>query len=416
MRQSRRRAVSALAVIAIVLGGFITGALPAQALTWYGTICKGFTACTTAGYSNAGYAAVYTKSFWYMYSGHNCTNYVAYRLQQRGIADFITAGHGNATDWGSQASAKGIAVDKNTPQPGDIAWWDSTKISPVGHVAYVESVNVAAGTFIVSEDNSSSDFDWRTYRLSEVSGFIHTSTMGTIPDGAFIGYNGNAYRMVGGAPVFVSSWAVFGGQQPFTRVTSAQFAAMRIVPANGTYIVGKQTGTVYVIAGGAPLPVTSWSAVGGARPSIAVDQVAINGAGGSGVYAHLSKYPVTGTYVSGYASHRVYRIVGGAPLYVSSWTAVGGQSATQVIDDAAVEGAGGAEPWSHLRSTPADGSRVIDLAGTPYVFVGGAPLRLTSLADVGATTATRVDGAVISQTSSALVKLRAAGLRFSMLS
>ncbi|WP_052226428.1 CHAP domain-containing protein [Microbacterium mangrovi] len=171
--------MSALAVIAIVLGGTVAQSLSAQALTWYGTMCKGFTACTAAGYGNAGYAAVYTQSFWYMYSGHNCTNYASYRLQKRGIADFISAGHGNATDWGSQAQAKGITVDR-TPAPGDIAWWTSAAIAPLGHVAYVESVNAAAGTFVVSEDNSSLDFDWRTYRISEVSGFIQTSTMGAV--------------------------------------------------------------------------------------------------------------------------------------------------------------------------------------------------------------------------------------------
>lgn len=404
MRQSRRRAVSALAVIAIVLGGFIIGALPAQALTWYGTMCKGFTACTSAGYSNAGYAAVYKQSFWYMYSGHNCTNYAAYRLQQRGIADFITAGHGNATDWGSQATAKGIAVNKNTPQPGDIAWWDSTKISPVGHVAYVESVNVSAGTFIVSEDNSSSDFDWRTYRLSEVSGFIHTSTMGTIPDGSFITYAGNTYRMAGGAPVFVSSWSAFGGVQPSTAVTASQFSAMRSVPVNGTYIVGKQTGSTYVIAGGAPLFVTSWSAVGGSRPTIAVDQAAITGAGRAGVYSHLAAYPATGTYITGFASGRTYRVVGGAPLYVSAWSTVGGPAKTQTVDDAVIEGAGGStEPWSHLLQYPSDGTRVVDQNAIPYVFVGGAPLRVTSLADIGATSATRIDAGVFAHAGSAIV-------------
>ncbi|HKT56928.1 MAG TPA: CHAP domain-containing protein [Microbacterium sp.] len=403
MRQSRRRAVSALAVIAIVLGGFIAGALPAQALTWYGTMCKGFTACTTAGYSNAGYSAVYTQSFWYMYSGHNCTNYAAYRLQQRGIADFITAGHGNATDWGSQASAKGIAVDMNTPQPGDIAWWDSSKIAPVGHVAYVESVNVSAGTFVVSEDNSSSDFDWRTYRLSEVSGFIHTSTMGTIPNGAFIAYNGAVYRMVGGAPLYVRSWSAYGGTQPYIRVTATQFNAMRSVPVDGTYITSQQTGDIYVIAGGAPLYVTSWSAVGGARPALGVDETAISGAGGAGVLSHLAAYPANGTYVYEYANRRTYRIVGGAPLYLSTWAAVGGRAPAQPIDGAAIEGAGGAGPWSHLRQYPVDGSRVIDQTGAASVFVGGAPLRVTSLADIGATTATRIDNAVFAHADTAIM-------------
>ncbi len=32
------------------------------------------------GFSNAGYAAANQRSYWSMVTGHNCTNYVAYRV------------------------------------------------------------------------------------------------------------------------------------------------------------------------------------------------------------------------------------------------------------------------------------------------------------------------------------------------
>jgi hypothetical protein len=94
-----------------------------------------------------------------MYPGHNCTNYAAYRLIQNGAnADYLK-GHGNAYEWGSQASAHGVAVN-GTPAVGAIAWWDanSNGVSGSGHVAYVEEVG--DGYIVVSEDNYGGDFRW----------------------------------------------------------------------------------------------------------------------------------------------------------------------------------------------------------------------------------------------------------------
>lgn len=179
-RPARRpiRGLPLIAAVAAVLGlalGPLTAPGPARALTWSAPLCTEFAGCNAAGLPNAGYQGVYTTSHWYMYGGHNCTNYVAYRLQQDGIARFVRTGHGNAWEWGSEARLAGLKVDRGTPRPGDVAWWDVKAIGGLGHVAYVESVDAAAGTFTVSEDNYSSTFDWRTYRISEVSGFIRVA-------------------------------------------------------------------------------------------------------------------------------------------------------------------------------------------------------------------------------------------------
>ncbi|MDF1490332.1 CHAP domain-containing protein [Tessaracoccus caeni] len=156
----------------------------AEALTWYRPLCVDFAACNRLGYGNDGYEYVYrTTGYWNMYSGHNCTNYVAYRLQKRGIKQFTIPGQGNAHHWGRHARNAGYAVDMN-PRVGDVAWWNNTKMGSAGHVAIVESIDRAAGTMVVSEDHwSLKEFNWRTYRISEVSGFIHVGGDKTAPEG-----------------------------------------------------------------------------------------------------------------------------------------------------------------------------------------------------------------------------------------
>lgn len=382
MHKTQRSAATVIAVIAVMLGALVALPAPAQALTWYAPQCSGFAACDGAGRPNVDYESVYTQSFWYMYGGHNCTNYAAYRLMKRGIPDFITTGHGNATDWGSQAKAKGYAVDTQAPKPGDIAWWSSARISPVGHVAYVESVDAAAGTFVVSEDNSSSTFDWRTYRISEVSGFIHMSGKGAFTDGRFVSYQGVTYRMVGGAPVAVGSWAAFGGVQPVTAVTAAQWASLRANPADGSIIKSAQTGQVFVIAGGAPQYVSAWSAVGGKLPTVAVDQAAIDKAGGTGGWSHLRAVPADNHHLTD-GTGQSYATVGGAPLGIASLSDVGAYGSTR-IDSAVLDHAGSSvAPWNHLRAQPSDGAYVAAPGGRIYRVVGGAAVWLSSWSAVG---------------------------------
>lgn len=168
------RWVNAVLSAALALG-VMWVAQPASASNSSST-CVGFASCNRAGKGNAGYERVYRTSFWGMNGGHNCTNYVAYRLQKNGVSKFTAPGRGSALHWGAQARAKGIAVNKAVPKPGDVAWWSPTSSRfRNGHVAYVESVNAAAGTFVVSEDNWGGNFDWRTYRIGEVSGFLKLS-------------------------------------------------------------------------------------------------------------------------------------------------------------------------------------------------------------------------------------------------
>ncbi|MDX6231764.1 MAG: hypothetical protein QOH68_732, partial [Nocardioidaceae bacterium] len=43
-------------------------------------LCTGYSSCSDKGYSSYGYSTQKSKSYWRMYTGTNCTNYVAYRL------------------------------------------------------------------------------------------------------------------------------------------------------------------------------------------------------------------------------------------------------------------------------------------------------------------------------------------------
>ena len=129
-----------------------------------------------------------------------------------------------------------------------------------------------------------------------------TGTVGAaaLPDGTFVSYEGKVYRLAGGAPLYVHSWSVFGAIQPTVTLAAAQWKALNPVPANGTFIRATTTGTVYRIAGGAPVRVPSWSAFGGPQPTVIVDRWDIQNI--SNPAAHLSPVPIGGTIVEGLPS------------------------------------------------------------------------------------------------------------------
>ncbi|WP_191278599.1 CHAP domain-containing protein [Nocardioides flavus (ex Wang et al. 2016)] len=137
-------------------------------------LCSGYAECQAAGYGHAGYRQAASTSWWRMYTGHNCTNYVAYRLVQSGMANVRPwEGNGNASNWGVAMAS----ITDQTPTVGSIAWYRSN-VSPAGsngHVAYVEQV-ISDSEIIVSEDYWGGDFHWRRVTKSGggwPSGFIH---------------------------------------------------------------------------------------------------------------------------------------------------------------------------------------------------------------------------------------------------
>lgn len=102
--------------------------------------------------------------YWAMYSGHNCTNYVAYRLGLQGVTTppWGLPG-GSAWEWRAHAKAKKIKVDR-TPTVGSVMQWNRNTLGggSSGHVVYVEKVTDTA--VLISEDSWSSHAAVRTIR------------------------------------------------------------------------------------------------------------------------------------------------------------------------------------------------------------------------------------------------------------
>jgi surface antigen len=137
-------------------------------------LCSGYSGCRSAGYSDAGYGAVNDRMYWRMYSGHNCTNYVAYRMIKAGMSTTRPwSGGGNASEWGKYMSR----ITDQTPNVGAVAWWGrySNGSGSAGHVAYVERV-VSSTEIVISEDSWGGTFHWRRIHKSSgrwPTGFIH---------------------------------------------------------------------------------------------------------------------------------------------------------------------------------------------------------------------------------------------------
>jgi surface antigen len=190
-------------------------------------LCTGYAACRAAGYSDFGYEANAATEYWQMVAGHNCTNYVAYRLVRAGLPNVRPvpdAGRSNARLSAYQWGVVYASRTDDRPAAGAVAWWDTDAgKGTIGHVAYVESRN-PDGSITISEDSSSGhDFDWKIVAPGRgwPSGFVHftdaTDRPGRVPDRAPDRAPGYAPDRVPAAPNFApqaprpvsrSPWAV----------------------------------------------------------------------------------------------------------------------------------------------------------------------------------------------------------------
>ena len=161
-----------MCVVLLAGAGVVTTPAPASATVT--TLCVGYTGCARLGMSTSGYSAANSTMYWRMYSGHNCTNYAAYRMVRSGMPNTRPwSGGGNATYWGTSMSR----ITNGTPAVGSVAWWRAGvyPAGSAGHVAYVEKV-ISADEIVVSMDSWRGDFSWaRITRTSRgwPSGFIH---------------------------------------------------------------------------------------------------------------------------------------------------------------------------------------------------------------------------------------------------
>ncbi|MGN6576074.1 MAG: CHAP domain-containing protein [Nocardioides sp.] len=149
-------------------------AVPSTAAAASTLLCTGYVGCGSLGMSDAGYSRASGTMWWRMFTGHNCTNYVAYRMVQSGLPNTRPwSGGGNARYWGTSNAE----LTDDVPTVGSVAWWGAyvKPAGAAGHVAYVEQV-VSPDEIIVSQDSWGGDFSWaRITRDSGrwPSGFVH---------------------------------------------------------------------------------------------------------------------------------------------------------------------------------------------------------------------------------------------------
>ena len=173
------------------------------------------------------------------------------------------------------------------------------------------------------------------------------------PNGSFVQVSGSPYfyEIAGGAPLLVSNWSDVGGAQPYTVITQQQFDALNPEPTDGT-LIETNTGGLYLIAGGAPLFVSSLALFGDPQPLL-VDEWNIDNVGNP--LSHLNRVPSSGTFLTT-TTGLTYRVAGGAPLGIGNWSVFGGVKPAVTIDPWDVENL--FNPAAHLLYRPMVGTMV----------------------------------------------------------
>ena len=134
---------------------------------------------------------------------------------------------------------------------------------------------------------------------------------------------------------------------------------------NGSYVQVSGSPYFFEMAGGAPLFVNSWSDVGGAQPYTVITQQEFD---------TLNPVPADGTLIET-DTGAVYLIAGGAPLYVSDLTQFG-EPQPLLVDQWNIDNVG--NPLSHLNPLPSDGTFLTTTTGLTYRVAGGAPLGVSN--------------------------------------
>jgi surface antigen len=128
------------------------------------TLCSGYALCSQGSFTTHGYQAASGNSYWTMYPGDNCTNYVAFvESTVYGVAT-PTFDLGDGGLWAGAAAQNGVLVN-HTPTVGSVAVWTgaSSGIPAEGHVAVVEAVGPLNSYIVISQQHMLDDangYDW----------------------------------------------------------------------------------------------------------------------------------------------------------------------------------------------------------------------------------------------------------------
>jgi hypothetical protein len=205
-------------------------------------------------------------------------------------------------------------------------------------------------------------------QLTDLTGVAATCSNPPLPyaNGTFLRASdtGRIYRVVGGAPLWLNSCNV--GCANIVNVTQATIDRAQPYPVNGSFIRAVETGRVYRVAGGAPLWLST--CVDGCPGLVDVNQWTVD------TLDHLRPAPIDGTFLRASETGRVYRVVGGAPLWLS--TCVDACSGLVSVDQWTID------TLNHLRSQPTNGAFIRAAeTGRIYRVAGGAPLWLNTCVD-----------------------------------
>jgi hypothetical protein len=209
------------------------------------------------------------------------------------------------------------------------------------------------------------------------------SSTGIAVEGEFVhnDADGTIWRIAGGAPIYVSSLTAVPGLTSFRHLSASQFAALPAYPVDGTLLLAGDD--VYMTAGGAPIYVADPAVISGRGTPTPIDPSAVAFAGDPGPWSHLRRTPADGTILA--SGTQRFITAGGAPTYITDFALIGRSGPEAVVDPNAVLNAGGAGRWSHLNAFPADGTLVVAGATNSHVYViaGGAPIYVSGFAAIG---------------------------------
>jgi Domain of unknown function (DUF1906) len=123
-------------------------------------------------------------------------------------------------------------------------------------------------------------------------------------------------------------------------------ATSRAFLPDGTFVEVEGSTAVYRLAGGAPLFVNDFSGFGGPQPVTVIPQQQ---------FAALRPTPASGTFLAT-TTGAIYRVAGGAPLLISNPSLFGATLPTVMVDEWDLQNV--SNPVAHLLARPADGTVV----------------------------------------------------------
>ncbi|MEV4315609.1 cutinase family protein [Actinocrispum sp. NPDC049592] len=259
------------------------------------------------------------------------------------------------------------------------------------------------------------------------------SSLNEVPNGAVVQTcdTGRVYKMVGGAPLWMTTCA--GGLCPGTavKVTQGIVNAGRAYPWDGATIID-EAGGIFKFVGGAPIHLASCNVGCGSPIPVPAGTIRLTDPGN-----HMRQNPADGATAIDDAG-AIFKFAGGAPIHlatcdpgcgrpvpINAWSVgaldhmnpVPADNATVIDEQGGIFKFAGGAPihlatctvgcgnpvpittWSiyaleHMRPFPADGATIRDEAGGIFKFVGGAPIHLANCA-VGCGNAVQVNTASV---------------------